>query len=236
MIIGYDNIIKSIIHELEGYLSQGSKLILYLPMGIKPDEELEKTIRESHLGIETMNGHIPDSNVYEKLVNEGFTKIIVLSSRQEDCPEIDRDVLLSLIYLRKISNTQKIRLSIIGKINDIKNSEIAKSTNYRDFIVSSNICGRVSTQLSENRYLKPVLDDIFDEAGSEIYTKPVKDYVTCGEEINYATLVRSAMLKGEICIGYMVCKGETYEYVMNPRKTQTVRFNEEDTILVVAED
>ena len=236
LIIGCDEIMKSIIGELEGYLSDGSRVLLYLPNGTEPDKELGNIIKSSHLDIGVMNGIIPDSNAFEDIIKSGFTKIILLSSCQDEEHKMDSDVLLSLIYLRRISDKLNIKLSIIGKINDIKNSEIAKSTKYHDFIVSSNICGRISTQLSENRYLKPILDDIFDEEGSEIYTKPVKDYVQCGVDINYATLLHSAMLKGEICIGYMICRGEEYQYVMNPYKTQRIVFSEEDCAIVVAED
>ena len=236
LIIGYDETIKSIICELDAYLSENSNLMLYLPNGIEPDEELWKVIQNSQLNIKTVTGNIPDSNAYREIVEQGFTKIILVSSFYKDAQRMDCDVLLSLIYLRRISDAMKIKLSIIAEISDVKNSEIAKSTRYHDFIVSSNICGMISTQLSENRYLKPVLDDIFDEAGSEIYTKPISNYVKCGCQINYATLVHSAMLKGEICIGYMVCRGEDFEYCMNPIKNKLVSFKEEDCVIVVAED
>ena len=236
LIVGYNSTVKPIIREFEGYLSEESKIVVYLPVGKNPDEDLDKVIKESKLSIKTMNGNIPDANAFKELIKKGFTKIILISSIPENIHKMDCDVLLSLIYLRRISDVLKIKLSIIGEITDVKNSEIAKSTKYHDFIVSSNICGMVSTQLSENKYLKPILDDIFDEEGSEIYTKPVKDYIKCGKELNYATLLHSAMLKGEICIGYMLCNGEEHEYVMNPHKTKVVSFKEEDCVIVVAED
>jgi K+/H+ antiporter YhaU regulatory subunit KhtT len=236
LIIGYNETVEPILREFEGYLSSDSKVIQYLPVGVKPDESLVKVISESSLDIKIMNGNIPDADAFRSLIEQGFTRIVLVSSECKEEHRTDCDVLLSLIYLRQISDMLKIKLSIIGEITDVKNSEIAKSTRYHDFIVSSNICGMVSTQLSENRYLKPILDDIFDEEGSEIYTKPVEDYVKCNREINYATLLHSAMLKGEICIGYMLYDGENYEYVMNPAKTKRIRFKNEDCVIVVAED
>ncbi len=236
LIIGYNETVEPIIREFEGYLSEESKVIQYLPVGISPTESLKKVINDSRLNITVMNGNIPDSGIFRELIEKGFTRIILVSSNCKDEHRTDCDVLLSLIYLRQISDMLNIRLSIIGEITDVKNSEIAMSTRYHDFIVSSNICGMVSTQLSENKFLKPILDDIFDEEGSEIYTKPIKNYVKCGEKINYATLLHSAMLKGEICIGYMICNGENYEYVMNPAKTKMVSFKEVDCAIVVAED
>ncbi len=236
LVIGYNETAEKIIWEFNGYLAKESKVILYLPEDTKPDEKLEKVIQESKIGIEVRNGRIPDAKAYKEIILEGFTRIILLSSSQEGCHETDCDVLLSLLYLRKISDVENIRLSIIGEIKDVKNSEIAKSTKYFDFIVSSNICGMISAQISENRYLMPILDDMFDEEGSEIYTKPVIDYVKCGQEMNYATLVHSAMIKGEICIGYMIFQGEKYEYAMNPAKSKMIKFKEEDCVIVVAEN
>lgn len=235
LVVGYNDSAEKIVREFNGYLAKESRVILYLPKDIQPDEKLEKAIRESKISIKVMHGSIPDAKAYKEIILEGFTRIILLSSSCENPHETDCDVLLSLLYLRKISDVENIRLSIIGEIKDVKNSEIAKSTKYLDFIVSSNICGMISTQLSENRHLKPILDDMFDEEGSEIYTKPVKDYVKCGREMNYATLVYSAMLKGEICIGYMIFKGENYKYAMNPIKSQMIKFKEEDCVIVVAE-
>lgn len=235
-IIGYNNTVDPIIKELGGYLAKTSNLILYLPTEITPKDSLRQAIKDSELKVQIMHGKIPDKEIFEKIVLDGFTRIILVSSHPKYDHKTDADVLLSLIYLREISDRYNIRLSIIGEITDVKNSKIAMSTKYHDFIVSSNICGMVSTQLSENRYLKPILDDIFDEEGSEIYAKPIIEYIKCGIEINYVTLVHSAMLKGEICIGYMRCNGESYAYYMNPDKEKKVNFKEEDCIIVIAEE
>lgn len=236
LIVGYNNAIESIIKELEGYLSGNSNLILYFPIDQKAPASLKKVVNESSLSIQIMNGEIPDGDAFEKIVKAGYSRIVLLSSATQDANKTDSDVLLSLLYLRKISDSFNINLSIIGEITDVRNSEIAQSTRYHDFIVSSNICGMISTQLCENKLLKPILDDILDEKDSEIYTKPVKDYVKCGKSMNYYTLVHSAMLKGELCIGYMVCKGDNYKYVMNPRKSSIVQFKEEDCVIVVSEE
>ena len=236
LIVGYNDTVGAIIREFDAYLAVESKVIIYLPEDFSKEAQLEEIISTSNLKIRTMRGKIPDADAYKYIIHDGFTRIILLSSPHEETNKTDCDVLLSLLYLRKISDEENIRLSIIGEIKDVKNSEIAKSTRYHDFIVSSNICGMISSQLSENRYLKPILDDIFDEEGSEIYTKPVSDYVKCGCEMNYATLVYSAMLKGEICIGYMVCKGEHHENAMNPSKATVISFTQEDCVIVVAVD
>jgi hypothetical protein len=97
------------------------------------------------------------------------------------------------------------------------------------------------SQLSENRELKAVFDDLFDAEGSEIYLKPVSDYVQPGKEVNFYTAASSAARYNEIAIGYRRCKfthdaDKTYGVVVNPDKSEKIIFEERDKLIVIAED
>lgn len=97
------------------------------------------------------------------------------------------------------------------------------------------------SQLSENKELKAVFDDLFDADGSEIYVKPAIDYVKPGTAVNFYTLCESAAQKGEIAIGYRMNEfshnvDKAYGVVVNPKKSDMVTFTDKDKLIVIAED
>ena len=61
-----------------------------------------------------------------------------------------------------------------------------------DFIVSEHLVSLMMSQLSENADLFAVFTDLFDPEGSEIYLKPVGDYVVTGEPVNFYTVLEAA--------------------------------------------
>ena len=95
-------------------------------------------------------------------------------------------------------------------------------------------------QVSENKHLNAVFNDLFDSEGSEIYLKPARDYVTSGQPLNFYTVVEAARRRGEIAIGYRQItnannSAEQYGVVINPKKSQMMTFASEDRIIVVSE-
>jgi hypothetical protein len=134
-----------------------------------------------------------------------------------------------------------VQFSIVSEMMDIRNKQLAEVTKADDFIVSNKLISAMLSQLSENRELKTVFDDIFDAEGSEIYLKPIKDYVKHGKEVNFYTVCASAARRNEIAIGYRRCcfahdADKTYGVVVNPNKPDKIIFDETDKIIVIAED
>ncbi len=71
--------------------------------------------------------------------------------------------------------------SIVSEMLDLRNRELAEVTDVDDFIVSDHLVSLMMAQLSEDADLHAVFTDIFDPAGSEIYMKPVCDYIELGQ-------------------------------------------------------
>ena len=88
-------------------------------------------------------------------------------------------------------------------------------------------------QISECPQLRPLLRDLLDEDGSELYMKPASHYVALGQPVNSYILAESAAQKGEIYIGY---RKDREDVVVNPNKTEILEFSEQDMIVVIAED
>ena len=95
-------------------------------------------------------------------------------------------------------------------------------------------------QLSENRDLLPVFNDIFDPEGTEIYLKPIGDYVETGRPVNFQTVVAAARQRGETAIGYRLLREshnaeKSYGVHANPKKSVPVNFTADDKVIVIAE-
>jgi hypothetical protein len=97
------------------------------------------------------------------------------------------------------------------------------------------------SQISENKNLMRVFEDLFNADGSEIYLKPISDYIKIGEKINFYTILESAKRKGHTAIGYRISSlshtsSEAYGVVINPTKSDEITFSESDKLIVLAED
>jgi hypothetical protein len=153
----------------------------------------------------------------------------------------DARTLVTLLHLRDMSVKSGKEFDIVSEMMDVKNKELATVTKVYDFVVSDQLISLILSQLSENKELKNVFMDILNAEGSEIYFKPVSEYVKTDNEINFYTLVESAARKNEVAIGYKIQKytsdaGKDYGVVINPEKSKYISFNENDKIIVLAED
>ena len=96
------------------------------------------------------------------------------------------------------------------------------------------------SQIAEQKALNAVFTDLFNPEGSEIYLKPMGDYVALETPVNFYTLIESAKRKSEIALGYRITREhdnpeKNYGIVLNPKKSESMRFTEEDKLIVVAE-
>ncbi|HEX7541706.1 MAG TPA: hypothetical protein VF352_06215, partial [Anaerolineales bacterium] len=97
------------------------------------------------------------------------------------------------------------------------------------------------SQLSEDAELYAVFADIFDPEGSEIFMKPVGNYVELGKPVNFYTVVEAARRTGQVAFGYRLVReagdaAKSYGVHTNPKKSGMVTFTPEDKVIVLAED
>ncbi|MCC6562040.1 MAG: hypothetical protein IT478_11825 [Xanthomonadales bacterium] len=96
-------------------------------------------------------------------------------------------------------------------------------------------------QLSENKHLEKVFRVLFSAEGSEIYIRPIGDYIRPGVPVDFHTLLEAAALRGETAIGYRIAaqsqdKDRGFGVRVNPKKSASVVFGAADQIIVLAED
>jgi Trk K+ transport system NAD-binding subunit len=242
LILGWNRRGLAIIRELDNYLTKGSIVTVVADHGKAETElaEIRPNIRNQEIGFKFAN--TTDRKALEALELEKYDHIILLSytdSLQEQ--DADAHSLITLLYLRDISEKMNCHFSIVTEMLDIKNKELAEVTKADDFIISNKIISLLLTQLSENKELKMVFDDLFDSEGSEIYLKPASNYVQPEVEVNFYTVCESAAAKNEVAIGYRIKSlsydaEKSYGVTVNPAKSNKITFTDKDKIIVLAEN
>ena len=242
LILGWNRRGLAIIRELDNYLTKGSEVMIVADHGKAESElsEIKSNIKNQEITFK--NANTTERSVLESLNLDKFDHIIQLSYTDSlDEQGADAHSLITLLYLRDISEKMNCHFSIVTEMLDIKNKELAEVTKADDFIISNKIISLMLTQLSENKELKLVFEDLFDSEGSEIYLKPASNYVKAGSDVNFYTICESAAAKNEVAIGYRIAAesfdaSKAYGVVVNPAKSKTISFTDKDKIIVVAEN
>ncbi|WP_339791074.1 hypothetical protein [uncultured Imperialibacter sp.] len=242
LLIGWNNRAKTIIQELDNYVQPGSsiKVISKFDDAVAPIEKLKKTV--SNLTLEFEMVDTTDRAVLELQKCQTFDYIMLLCY-QEYYPiqEADAQTLITLLHLRNISSSSPRKMNIVSEMLDMRNRQLADITSADDFIVSDKLLSLLMTQVAENKYLMRVFEDLFDADGSEIYIKPVTDYINVDKPVNFYTILESAARKNEVAIGYRKISDarnatQGYGVVVNPKKSDLITFSSKDKIIVLSED
>jgi len=240
LMIGDNHKSAIIIKEFDKYLKEKSHVKLL----VNSEEQKKRVTGMSNLKYINFDVEIGDttsrSNL-QKLMNENFDRVIILSNETTLPSKRDSETLMTLLHLRDIAEKSNKDVSIVSEITNVKNASIVERAKVDDFIVSSDIGSLMLAQLSENRYLNNIYMDLFDNKGSKIFMKPASDYVLLDKEINFYTVVESAVQKNEIAIGYKIkslseSKDNNYGIVLNPNKSDNFTFTEEDRVIVITYD
>jgi len=241
LILSWNNKGPAIVREMSSYVPAGSELLI-VSAHENVDQEYKKMKILSNLKIDVIIADTTDREVLESLNIHEFTQIIVLSNtRRLNIQEADSQTLISLLHLRDLLGIKNSQVRIVSEIMDVRNRELASVTKADDFVVSDKLISQLVSQVGESKELVDVFNDMFDADGSEIYLKPISNYVKTGIEMDFFTVLESAKRQGQIAIGYRIMsnqyeKQSSYGVVLNPMKTKKVTFSPGDKIIVFAED
>ncbi len=242
LILGWNHLAPMIVKELDNYVAPDSGVLIVA--------DVQNSIMESSFELENIKnqkvsfiqGDSTDRQTLDKLDIPNFQHVIVLSySDQLDTQQADARTLMTLLHLRDIGNQSKNRFSIVSEMLDFRNRELAEIARPDDFIVSDRLISLMLSQISENKELIHVFDDLFNPQGSEIYLKPAGDYVHLGTPTNFYTVVESARRRDQVALGYRLNDLShdprmTYGVMVNPDKSELVTFSEQDRIIVLSEE
>jgi len=241
LLLGWNLKGPAIIKELDQYVIEGSEIVL-----VQDLEEIEEALSEvkneiKNQTIKYLKRDITERKTFDEINITQFDNIIIMGYSSLDIQEADAKTLIALLHLRNISEKEGKHVSIVSEMFDLKNRRLAEVTKADDFIISENLISLMISQLSENKNLKYVFDELFKSDGSEIYLKPATDYIKAGETVNFYTIIESASRKNETALGYKVAKfahnaEEGYGVYLNPLKSKNITITSEDKIIVLAEE
>lgn len=237
LILGWNDNAHIVVQELDSYVAQGSTLTIVSDI---PAEDIQLAC----VGLLNQKLEIHDANstnreFLDSLGIANFDHVIVLSDHRLEVQEADAHTLITLLHLRDIAEKDATPFSIVSEMLDLRNRKLAEATRVDDFIVSEHLISLMLAQLSENQALYSVFTDLFDPEGAEIYLKPISDYVSVEQPVNFYTLVEAARLRGETAFGYRLIKqgqrpDKDYGVHTNPVKSELVTFSADDKLIVLA--
>lgn len=242
LLLGWNSRAKTIVGEMDNYVAKGSFMKVVSSFDNCRDEVLEAAAALKNITLEYLHSDTTAREVIENLDVTSYNSVQVLCYNEiSDMQEADAETLITLLHLRRICEEKDTDIKIVSEMLDLRNRDLAVVTKADDFIVSDKLISLLMTQISENKYLMGVFKDLFDADGSEIYLKPITDYVKPDTQIDFYTLLESARRKGQIAIGYRIASlaydsDKAFGVVVNPKKSAKITFKEDDKIIVIAED
>ena len=234
--IGYNVDTFRVIKELFPYISKGTHVKFLIPH--KFDKELFSEIEEQDLiEYDIVQGITYERETLEAIDYTNIDTIIVFANSHTNGERSDSETLLTVLNLKQIEKERKFKASIIIEIEKNENEFILKYASVDDFIISNVLANKMLCQISENKHLREVYQELLGDEGSEIYLKHAKHYVTLNEEVDFYTVSNSAILKNEIAIGYKKKSiAENGGIVINPIKDKKISFSDGDCIVLIAID
>ncbi|MEZ6141933.1 MAG: hypothetical protein R3B84_15280 [Zavarzinella sp.] len=253
LVLGWSQKAPIIISEYSDYVLEGSKVDVVIS---DPSEQMRAKVEAVAAESDTIQVNLIDKNPLDgdellSLEPFGYDNIIILPQRPDDemnAERTDSETIVVLLHLRRISKelAEKgitVKTKILTEVLDSQNQDLISRAGVNDFLISDRIVSMIFAQLSVDPRILDVYNDLFEEAGSEIYVKPASLYFdSLPQRCTFADLMALAQKRnGEVCIGYKLKSLEqdpssNFGVTLIPPKDTEVNLSAEDALVVVAED
>ena len=243
LILGWNHRGQTIAEELARYVAPGSHLTIAADSPGLDAAVTGLRIDAGRLQVSYVACFSSDRSVLEQLDIPSYDHVMVLSYCDDMSDQAaDTRTLVTLLHLRQIADDAGTRVSVVSEMADIRNRELAEVTRADDFVVSNRLVSLMLAQASQNELLAAVFGELLDADGSEIFIRPIEDYVATGRPVNFYTVAHAAAGRGEIAIGHIrgpagsVGQGKAAGLRINPPKGDHVTYAPGDRVIVIAED
>jgi DNA-binding GntR family transcriptional regulator len=151
----------------------------------------------------------------------------------------DTRTLVTLLQLRKLAEASGRHINVVSEMADARNRALAEVTRADDFVVSNQLVSLMLAQASENPFLSAIFAELLDEEGSEVYIRPITDYVAIDRPVTFYTIVEAARRRGEVAFGFKETVSDRGArnmggVIINPRRAEARTFNATDSVVVLA--
>ncbi len=234
LVLGWNERGRFIIRELDEYVIDGTEIVVVDHIDRSADvATIQNSVQHSRPSF--IQARTTSRDVLDSLNVASFNSVIVLADTSLDVQHADARTIMTLIHLRDITAGAH-SVNIVTEMLDERNRSLASTDGLNDFIISNTIISLLLTQIAENQDLHAVFRDLFDAAGSELYLKPITEYIAESTQYSMATLVYAATQRSEIAIGLKCKVNGEWAVRLNIPKSETLSFSEEDLVVVIAEN
>jgi hypothetical protein len=242
LLLGWNKRALIILKNMDDYVGSGSymKVVSSFAIDNETFNELKQSLKNIQLEFEIND--TTSRAVIDGLNICSYDSVQLLCYKDEmDIQDADAQTLITLLHIRRIMDEKQKDIKVVSEMLDIRNRDLAEVTKADDFIVSDKIISLLMTQVSENKYLMRVFEDLFNPDGSEIYLKPISNYVQTGATMDFYTVLESAKQKGHTAIGYRIGSlihdsNKAHGVVVNPNKSDKITFSNNDMLIVLSEN
>ncbi|HVF52332.1 MAG TPA: potassium transporter TrkA [Actinomycetota bacterium] len=235
LVMGWNHLTPTILHELDHYVPEGSTAV------VVADRKLAGGPMNLPTGLKRLAVNIdPSESGYgAPLLASGDFKHVIITCYRDTLSDAQADAraLLDLLHITTTAENLGLSLNVITELIDVRDVAIAPRASEDQFVVSEHLISLLMAQVSENAGLWPVLTDLLDPEGVEIYFEPVTIYTDIGNSVVYRDLVRAAAVRGEVAIGYRAPAESVHAGVhLNPPQGTVLTPGPDDSLIVLAED
>ncbi|MER6621011.1 NAD-binding lipoprotein [Streptomyces sp. NPDC000931] len=195
------------------------------------------------LALTLHHGDVTRPETLRRLDVHSYDSVIVLG--RDPVPgqapdEPDNRTLVTLLLLRQLEEATGRELPVVTELIDDRNRALAPISPGADVIISGKLIGLLMAQISQNRHLAAVFEELFSADGAGVRLRPATDYVRPGCETSFATVVAAARHRGECAIGYRSHDGSSTDpghgMRVNPPKAERRRWTAADEVVVIGKD
>ncbi|MDG9722744.1 CASTOR/POLLUX-related putative ion channel [Streptomyces sp. DH41] len=194
------------------------------------------------LSLTLRHGDVTRPETLRRLDVHSYDSVIVLG--RDPVPgqppdEPDNRTLVTLLLLRQLEESTGRELPVVTELIDDRNRALAPISPGADVIISGKLIGLLMTQISQNRHLAAVFEELFSADGTGVRLRPATDYVLPEGETSFATVVAAARRRDECAIGYRshdLSRTSSGGVRINPPKDERRRWAHEDEVIVIGKD
>ncbi|GMV16514.1 MAG: hypothetical protein HS104_25155 [Polyangiaceae bacterium] len=249
LVLGYNEKLFPILKEFDSYVGQGSTVTLINSVSL---EEREREIADKcgslgNIKVQHLVGDFTNRHVLEQVRTERYPMVMVLGDASgahglDESEAADTRAIIALLLLRDFRHRAGVHgQEVCSEILDPRNRDLAATTEINDIVISNEMVSMVLAQVTHEPRVRPVIEDLFQSEGSEIYLKDLTRYVPPGQPTTFEYLTVAAKARGEVALGIQIHvndPAQRYGVHLNPWQFRQAAITPKkgDRLIVLAED
>jgi hypothetical protein len=245
LLLGWNRRAPLMVDQLRRRARPGSAVDVVADRGEATVRQVNEAGADSGTGLRLTlhHGDVTRPETLRRLDVHSYDSVIVLGRDPVPGPspdDPDNRTLVTLLLLRQLEEAGGRELPVVTELIDDRNRALAPIGPGADVIISGKLIGLLMAQISQNRHLAAVFEELFSADGTGVRLRPATDYVLPGRETSFATVVAAARHRGECAIGYRSHDDSStspgYGVRINPPKDERRRWTVEDEVVVIGRD